>query len=338
MLISELGEKELIRKIVKPITNPNNIPELAGDDCAQIKVNNDFSVCLSTDRVPSDLIALKLGLIDYYQLGYYLAVLNISDVVASGSKPAGLLLNLAFDNNFEVADFESIMLGAKKACNDYGCEIVGGDLSHSTDMSLSATSIGFCDGVPLYRRGSINNDYIYCSDYIGITSTAFKYFLEAKDKGLKLLEDEEEFLCKNFRTPEAKIELSRLMKESDLNFTSMDNTDGLGQTLLELSEINNIGFIIDKDALPIHDISRKVADYLCIDVVELVLGTGADFQLIGTFSYQNQESCVDLLNNSGLKIIGVCREEYTGVYLRDGSGNLENYQSKGWDYFKENGD
>ena len=70
--LRDIGEKEIIRSIIKPMFNPKGILGGVGDDCAVLDVGNGKSICVSTDRVPADLISFKLGLINHYQLGYYL--------------------------------------------------------------------------------------------------------------------------------------------------------------------------------------------------------------------------------------------------------------------------
>ena len=67
--LRELGEKELIRSVIKPLFNPKNERGLAGDDCAVIDVGHDMAICVSTDRVPADLTSFKLGLINHFELG-----------------------------------------------------------------------------------------------------------------------------------------------------------------------------------------------------------------------------------------------------------------------------
>ena len=169
--LKDLGEKEIIRLIIKPLFNPNNEPELAGDDCAVINISEKKFVALSTDRVPADLISFKLGLINYFELGYYLAILNISDILSSGALPVGLLLNFAFNDDFLIEDFKNILNGVKKACGEYGCKVLGGDLSNAIEMNLTATSIGLIESeIVLYRQGAKIADYIYCSNYLGLTS------------------------------------------------------------------------------------------------------------------------------------------------------------------------
>lgn len=185
--ISEIGEKRLIRDYLTPFLNPDGNRSLVGDDCAIIDTRETSALCVSTDRVPHDLVSFRLGLIDYRGLGNYLAVLNISDIAAMGATPVGLLLNLGLPPDLKFKDLSSLLDGANSACNSYGCKIIGGDLSSSPVLSISATSLGFSSkNAPLYRTQASPGDCIYCTSPLGITSTAFYYHLKAKPLGLKL--------------------------------------------------------------------------------------------------------------------------------------------------------
>src|SRR5258708_5788022 len=95
MRLRDIGEKRLIAEYIQPLLNPDRLPESVGDDCALIPVWGDVCLCVSTDRVPADLLAFRLGLISFRELGSYLAILNISDIAACGGEPRGLLLNCA---------------------------------------------------------------------------------------------------------------------------------------------------------------------------------------------------------------------------------------------------
>src|SRR4051794_35339442 len=103
--ISEIGEKRLISEFVHPLFNANDDPSGVGDDCAMLEAETDVFL-FSTDRVPADLIAFRLGILDYEGLGKYLAYLNISDIAACGGRPVGLLLNLGLPRDFLYEDFK----------------------------------------------------------------------------------------------------------------------------------------------------------------------------------------------------------------------------------------
>lgn len=331
--LKDIGEKEIIKNFIKPLFNPEGIRDLVGDDCAVVDVVGKSRVCLSTDRVPADLISFKLNIIDYFGLGYYLAILNISDIVASGARPVGLLLTLAFPEDFLIEDFQQLLQGVKKACDEVQCNILGGDLSNAAEMSISATSVGLANADQiLYRSGTQDGDYVYCSDYLGLTSTAFAYFLEARPNGLQLSSDDETLLQNQFRKPRARVGLSKKLANSSMRITCMDNTDGIGQTLSELSEINRMRMVVRMDALPIHPISEKVAAYLDRNILDIILGAGADFQLLGTIEQKLERTETEDFISNGLRIVGYAMPG-SGVWVQDESGQLREHLVSGWNYY-----
>ena len=331
--LKDIGEKEIIRTIIKPLFNPDNLLNLAGDDCAVIENPSGYALSLTTDRIPADFISFKLGLINYFQLGKMLVAFNISDILSSGGIPIGLLLNLSFNEEFLLNDLEEILNGIKEACSEYDCKILGGDLSDSNEMNLSATAIGLNKGKILYRRQAKVGDLVYCSNFLGLACSALKYFMEVKAKGLNLLNTEEEFLLSQFISPKLKFRLSQELSKSNSRITAMDNTDGAGQTLLELSEINQLGIVIYPDQIPIHPISIRIASFLEVNPIDIALGFGADFQLIGT--HESKSEIMNLKKNvdSQISIIGetIMKE---GLWISH-QEKLRAYVPEAWNYYKK---
>lgn len=327
--IQDVGEKALIRSLIKPLLNPTENPDLVGDDCAVLSVNSKSTICLSTDRVPADLISFRLGIIDHYGLGYYLAVLNLSDIAAMGAEPSGLLLNLGLPGDMKVVELEKVIKGAAQACREYGCQIIGGDLSSAVELSLSATSVGTADYDKLLRRtGARLGDQIYCTGDLGLTSTAFFYFLDAKRKGMRLDDASEQLLKDQFQRPTVKFHLARLLSELTGPVTCMDCTDGAGQTILEICEQNKAGAFLHTSSMPVHDVSREVAAYLEKDVFDIVLGPGADFSLIGTFPSDEYRK---IAGEPDIHVIGEITAA-EGIILK-GGGCQRELVVAGWDYY-----
>src|SRR2546423_2326280 len=102
--ISDIGEKRLISEFLHPLYNRADQIEGVGDDCAMLESGDGRFWLFSTDRVPADLISFKLGILDYYGLGKYLARLNISDIAACGGTPRALLLNLGLPEDLDYED------------------------------------------------------------------------------------------------------------------------------------------------------------------------------------------------------------------------------------------
>jgi thiamine-monophosphate kinase len=330
-LLRDVGEKALISDVIRPLLNPARDQNSVGDDCAVFQVPGGGLVCASTDRVPADLVSYKLGIIDIYGLGSYLAVLNLSDIAAMGAEPRGLLLNLALPEDMSVEDLKALLTGAKDACGLYGTAVLGGDLSSASELSISATAIGYAEGNVLRRFGSTPGDYIYCTRHVGLTSTAFAYFLRAGPRGLWLEPPLEGLLKDQFRKPHALFEVAAKLRAEQISVTAMDNTDGVGQTLSELAALNEVAFVIDPNLLPIHPVTKIVAEYLGEDMLDLALGPGADFQLLGTLPGSCDAEAV--AQRCGVFIVGEVRNG-NGVSKRVGDG-LVPIKVTGWSYYSQ---
>jgi thiamine-monophosphate kinase len=335
--IGDLGEKQLIRTVITPLLNPEGNPDLPGDDCGVAWVGKDTAICVSTDRVPWDLTAFRIGLIDIERLGYYLAVLNLSDLAAMGAEPVGIVLNLGLPPDFSLKDLRALLQGADAACRHYGCRVLGGDLSDAEQPSIAAAVVGKVEGSqPLRRIGSREGDLLYCSGPVGLTATAFRYFLDdakGKDPGFSLPPEDEDILVRQFSQPLARLELGASLRQLKGPITCMDNTDGFGQTTLELGQLNEVGFLLDANKLPIHDVSKRVASLLGVDVYDLVLGPGADFQLIGTIPAGSQATRTGAA--ADIRFVGTATAEIGSVSLLDAQGRERPITVVGWDYFTE---
>ena len=62
----------------------------------------------------------------------------------------------------------------------------------------------------------------------------------------------------------------------------MDNTDGIGQSLSELSEASKCAFVVHRSALKIHPVVENVSAILGLSPLDIVFNGGADFSLVGT--------------------------------------------------------
>src|SRR5207244_932498 len=119
--------------------------------------------------VPADLIAFRLGILDFTGLGRYLARLNLSDIAACGGYPIALLLNLGFPGDLGYASLKELCSGVAEVAHNFECSVLGGDISSSSELSISATSIGRVkqDRV-LTRRGARPRDSIFVSRPLGL--------------------------------------------------------------------------------------------------------------------------------------------------------------------------
>lgn len=126
-----MNEKELI-KIIKSTLNS----EYIGDDCAYLP---DLGIVVTQDSLVED-VHFKLDFITPFQLGYKSVTVNISDVCASGAEPKYLTISLSLPKYVDEKFVKDFYEGAKMAAGDV--KIVGGDLTGSDKIYISASAIG----------------------------------------------------------------------------------------------------------------------------------------------------------------------------------------------------
>jgi len=325
-VVGHLGEKRILEEIILPRVNPGKDTHLAGDDCGILNVPDGSAICVSTDRVPWDLTAYKLNLMSEFDLGYYLAVLNISDIAAMGATPLALLLNLAVPSDFPVEKLRDVVDGAMAAAAENSCVIIGGDLSDSAEPSLCATSIGFApQNQTLPRLGAQPGDAIYMTRQFGVSATALRYFRDAKPRGMRLKSDDELTLRAALIRPTPQLRIGRELAKRGLRVTGMDNTDGLSQSLADLAATNSKHYAIDARLIDVEELTNEVANFLNEDPIELGMGPGADMNLVGTV---NDPS---LIEEIGMLRIGTV-EAGSGVSIATETMRRP-LQSTGWNYF-----
>jgi thiamine-monophosphate kinase len=327
LTISDVGEKRLIREFIKPFFNAEDDPCGVGDDCAMLSVGDDI-VLLSTDRVPADLIAFRLGILDYFGLGDYLARLNLSDIAACGGRPMGLLLNLGLPASLQYEDVENLCKGFHRQARMANCNVLGGDITAASELSISATSVGLVKkNRVLTRRGAKSGDSIFVSRPLGLTPAAFEYLLGSSR--LTLSEKDANELKRQFTSMHPMLDLGQLLGASGFCTSCMDNTDGIGQSLTELAEASHVAFVIDEISIP--DLVTRVASLAGKEPREFIFDGGADFSLVGTLhgiwtpaeAKKRFGECVEVIGHvetgNGVKIL---KAERTEALI-----------FKGWNYF-----
>ena len=331
--LADVGEKALIKDFIKPYFNANADPEGVGDDCAMVAFGEEVAL-LSTDRVPTDLTPFRLGLMDYKELGDYLARLNLSDIAACGGRPAGLLLNLGLPDTMNYGDVELLCRGFGECATRHGTKVLGGDITNAKELSISATSIGRTRrGEVLTRRDAVPGDSIFLSRPLGMTPAAFCHFLGKTQDAID--EASVATLKAQFTAMEPMLDLGRRLAASGKCSSCMDNTDGIGQSLSELAEASGVSFVLDEGRLTIPDLVVRVCAVAGKLPLDLVFDGGADFSLVGTLRGEWTSEDAVLAFGASLQIIGQVATG-SGVWLQN-DGTKQPLSYRGWNYFLAGG-
>lgn len=250
MQLRNIGE----RKITKEITERFSIPY---DDCSFIEMGDDY-LLITTDMVYRKTHFPKKA--TFYQMGWYSIAINISDIASKGGVPLAYSVALGLPRNMEKESLDEILDGMEDCIKKYGGKLIGGDTKETDEIMIAVTAFGKVkkdEFIP--RKGAKIGDKVYVTGSLGKGGAAL---LENNMEKLLLIE------------PKLKegIELAK----SKVN-CCIDLSDGLAISLYQLMEINNVGFRIYANMLPIDPMAKKYG-------LEVALYYGGDYELLFTAS------------------------------------------------------
>src|SRR5258705_11341888 len=131
--LSEVGERELLaelerRKLIAGVEH----------DAAQIGAAPSGETLVATQDALVENVHFRLDWIDWRELGYRAAAVNLTDLAASGATPQALLVTLAVPRPTLTADVIAFYEGIAEA----GGAVVGGDTTSSQSVVGSVTGLG----------------------------------------------------------------------------------------------------------------------------------------------------------------------------------------------------
>lgn len=254
------------------------------DDCAIFSLDGSADLVIGSDYVRgSKFMLYELGYLDNYDIGYYLAAANLSDIAAMGALPIGLVSVIRYPSDLPDSEFAQIISGIRDACAAVGIHDVGGDIGTAERIILSATATGIVEpGRALLRSGAKAGDALYVSGTTGLAAAAMVYFAGKKDKGWGLAADDETVLLDAWRRVDPHVRLGRELVKGAVATSCQDTSDGLRATIEQISAASGVGFEVDLAAVPIHPVVARVAALTGADELALVFGASVDFRLLFT--------------------------------------------------------
>ena len=217
-----MKEQDFI-KIIKNQTKSKYI----GDDCAYLP---ELGIVVTQDNFVED-IHFRRAWATPYQIGYKAAAVNISDILASGAKPAYLSVGLSLPENTEKTFIKELYDGI--ANGSYGAEIMGGDITGSDKIFVSITAIGKTEGRIISSRSSAKPGYIVITHgKYGESKKGYEELLS----GLK----NSQFIRAHLE-PKLKPEFSEAIScNINEEYAMMDTSDGLADALYKIAEASNV--------------------------------------------------------------------------------------------------
>ncbi|AKH96704.1 thiamine-phosphate kinase [Halanaeroarchaeum sulfurireducens] len=241
-----------------------------------------------------------------YTMGWRSVGASLSDVAAMGAEATATVAVYGAPS-FEAGPLEAFVTGASDVSGSVGAEYVGGDLDGHQEVTVATAAIGTTE-TPILREGASPGEVVCVTGALGRSAAAVRYF-EQDDQ--KQANDLFQF------SPRVAAGRALAPKATAM----MDSSDGLARSLHQLAEASDVGFAVDRDAIPVDPALVEVAGD---QVVHEAMTFGEDFELVCTLP----EGVIDSVRSAlsiPLSVVGRVIESDAGIHL-DG----EPIRDEGW--------
>ncbi len=291
--LSDVGERELIRRYFIPMQQESPSVVIGiGDDAAVIRIPRDSpqDLVVTTDSAPTPVV-WSLGWKDYYYLGWYTVMVNVSDLAAMGSTPLCIVTAIECPPATLLSDFARFVDGVKAACRALNCPLVGGNLREGPEFRAVGTACGcVIEGGSVTRAGADEGDIIFLVGLSGLFWASYAAYANGAD--LQPTDDRlaRDALC----TPLPQHLLFPDLARRLLATSAIDVSDGLTCSLYFLAEASSRSLAIDLSTLACAPIVERIASKAGIPFATLPFGFG-DWQLLLTIPPQHAARAVDFM-------------------------------------------
>jgi thiamine-monophosphate kinase len=257
--IQSIGEQGLLQLVQRFCP-----ADIVGDDAAVLSLMPARSLVVTTD-VLVDGVHFSDRTTPPHSVGWRAIAANLSDLAAMGAMPIGVTVGLGLPSETPVAWVEALYQGMADCLQQYGGDIVGGDLVRSPVRTISITAFGQVEPEKVMRRsGAEVGDAIVVTGNHGASRAGLAQLLESTS-------NPNPELIKAHQYPVPQLAIGQQIR--DFATACMDSSDGLADAVLQLCQSSQVGAKITQLPIPqalIHHPQAK----------DWTLYGGEDFELV----------------------------------------------------------
>ena len=331
--IGEFGFLAYLEKQLKPRVKSNVVG--VGDDAAVLDLGGRGYVLLSSDTVVED-VHFDLKYTSFFDLGWKAAASALSDIGAMGGAATGILINLGIAGDIKLEDIERFYEGVQRVLHDaQGVDILGGDTCQAAKFFVSITVIGQVAKKALLRRsGAKVGDKIVVLGTVGEAALGLELLKKQSDKSVLATDKQHQELMKKHLRPQPMLKEGRLIGELGLATAAIDNSDGLARSILEIARMSQVGAKIMQEAIPISAAAAVVTKELNMNLMDVALNGGEDYNLICTVSPKKLPQMLKTFKKRST-VIGEITAQ--AVYMETAKGKKVTLEHGGFDHFRRQG-
>ncbi|ACL02391.1 thiamine-monophosphate kinase [Desulfatibacillum aliphaticivorans] len=334
MDISQLGEFGLIHRIAEHLKTPAaGLVKGIGDDAAVFEGPPGWEIVITCDAQVEGVHFLPESMAPE-QIGRKAAAINISDIAAMGAQPTFMLVSLGMPKTTPVSFVDGLYQGFKQECDRFGASIIGGNMAHCPErIFIDITLLGQVEkGRALYRSNAKPGDLAAVSGPLGDSAAGLSLLLAPE---VRVDEKVRASVLKAHFTPNPRVDLGRALSASGLITAALDVSDGAAQDLGHICEESKLGAVLWAEKVPLSQACKEVGKAAGKNPWEFAMFGGEDYELLFTFSEENQPAVQKVLTKAGfsMTIIGRMEEGDPKVRILAADGSAWNPKSTGWTHF-----
>lgn len=338
MTVRELGEFALLARLQRRLQQADAPPVVRGigDDCAVLRPADGHDLLVTTDT-QEEGVHFRRDWSTAADIGWRCLAVNVSDIGAMGGTPLGAVVALSLPETLAVAFVEAMYDGLSAMAGAYGCPIIGGNISKSTErLSVTITVLGSTprDGA-VYRAAARAGDDVWVTGDLGGAKAGLEALIHPQAvAGLPA-----DAVLARYRRPRPRLKEALYLRQHGV-CSLIDLSDGLSSDLAHICEASGVGAQLHAERIPISDEARRVADALGVDALTMALHGGEDFELCLTAPAGAAEALEQGFRDQfdcPLTRIGTIQAG-AGVTLRYPDGSEASLAPGGYDHFHEYGE
>ncbi len=283
--LNNIIENKIINQLTKSFSrSPNQLNKLHETDAEIIHLaDSPFDLAITIDIISEEI---KTGLYsDPYQIGWMSVMVNMSDLVAVGANPIGIVISQILPKQISDNFLKKLQKGINDACKKCGTYVLGGDTNFGDELIISGCAIGTIEKKKFLKRTKCKSgDKIYVSGKVGIGNAyaaqkLFKDIIETKLVS-NPIDDIKYF-------PKVNYNWNALLKK--YASCCIDTSDGTLSSIDQLMRLNNVGFKFRKDWIRALDkTSKELFEKLNLPLWLLLAGEHGEFRLLFSIPEQKE--------------------------------------------------
>lgn len=279
-----------------------------GDDAAVV----DGRV-YTVDAAVED-VHFKRGWLSLEELGARSLLVAASDVIAMRATPSTALVSLELPRAMSLDELSQLGAGFSVAAQELGLDIIGGNMTSGSKLSIHTTVSGELTDSAVLRSGAQEGDTIFVSSDIGGARIGLLALLSGMNQ-----EALSPFI-ERWKNPRVSLATLPLLANAH---AAIDLSDGFAQDLGHVCQASGLDAHVDIAALPKLDGFGEACALLDIDEDECALASGEDYAVLFTSALTSIEGATAV--GSMQKVQG------ERPLVRSGSGEV--IDVSGFDHF-----